>query len=105
LDYSETDFTIAALEASRGCMEKSVHTHDYAAFLRLLRETRQAASVTQVELARRIRQTQSFVSKCERGEARIDVIQLRTICRHLGTDLPTFAKRLEERLTKRGKDG
>jgi transcriptional regulator with XRE-family HTH domain len=81
-------------------MEKSVHTQEYAVLLRLLREVRQTARVTQVDLARRLRQTQSFVSKVERGEARIDVIQLRTICRHLGTDLPTFAKRLEERLAK-----
>lgn len=84
-------------------MEKSVHTAEYAAFLRLLREVRAAADVTQVELARRLDQTQSFVSKCERGEARLDVIQLRIICHALGTDLPTFARRLEERLPKGGK--
>jgi transcriptional regulator with XRE-family HTH domain len=84
-------------------MEKSVHTPEYAAFLRFLRETREAEDVTQVELARRVRQTQSLVSKWERGEIRLDVIQLRTICRSLGTDLPTFALRLEERLSKRRK--
>jgi transcriptional regulator with XRE-family HTH domain len=82
-------------------MEKSVHTPEYTAFLRFLRETREAANVTQVELARRVRQTQSLVSKWERGEIRLDVIQLRTICRSLGTDLPTFALQLEERLSKR----
>jgi transcriptional regulator with XRE-family HTH domain len=84
-------------------MEKSVHTPEYAAFLRLLRETRESANVTQVELARRLRQTQSFVSKWERGEIRLDVIQLRSICRILGTDLPAFVLRLEERLSKRRK--
>jgi transcriptional regulator with XRE-family HTH domain len=82
-------------------MEKSVHTAEYAAFLRFLRETREAANVTQVELAHRLRQTQSLVSKWERGEIRLDVIQLRTICRTLGTDFPTFVLRLEERLSKR----
>jgi transcriptional regulator with XRE-family HTH domain len=82
-------------------MEKSVHTPEYAAFLRLLRETRESANLSQAELARRLRQTQSRVSKWERGEARLDVIQLRTMCRCLGTDLPTFTLRLEERLVKR----
>jgi transcriptional regulator with XRE-family HTH domain len=84
-------------------MEKSVYTPEYTAFLGLLRETRESANVTQVELARRLRQTQSVISKWERGEIRLDVIQLRSICRILGTDLPAFAKRLEERLSRRRK--
>jgi transcriptional regulator with XRE-family HTH domain len=79
-------------------MEKSVHTEEYAAFLRLLRETRKAANITQTELARRLSQTQSHVSKWERGELRIDVIQLRNICHVLGTELTVFAHRLEKRL-------
>jgi transcriptional regulator with XRE-family HTH domain len=84
-------------------MEKSVHTSEYAAFLGLLRETRESADITQVELAHRLRETQSRVSKWERGEIRLDVIQLRNICRILGTDFPTFARRLEERLSRRRK--
>jgi DNA-binding XRE family transcriptional regulator len=89
--------------SSRGRMEKSVHTPEYAAFLRLLRETRETANVTQVELGRRLGQTQSFVSKCERGEIRLDVIQLRAICGLLDTDLSTFIRKLEASLAKRRK--
>jgi transcriptional regulator with XRE-family HTH domain len=84
-------------------MEKSVHTHEYAILLQLLREIRESASVTQVELGRRLGQTQSYVSKCERGEIRLDVIQLRAICGLLDTDLPTFIGKLEERLARRRK--
>ena len=84
-------------------MEKSVHTKEYAVLRRLLREVREAAAVTQVELALRLGQTQSFVSKCERGELRLDVIQLRAFCAALHTDLPTFIRKLESRLTGRRK--
>ena len=84
-------------------MEKSVYTRDYRALLRLLKETRQAANITQVQLAKKLRQSQSFVSKCERGESRLDVIQLRVICRHLGTDLPEFIAELEKRLNLKKK--
>ncbi|QDU42881.1 helix-turn-helix protein [Symmachiella dynata] len=79
-------------------MEKSVFTREYTALLSLLRETRQAADVTQIELAEKLGQTQSFVSKVERGERRLDVIQLRTICNVLGTSLPAFVGKLEKRL-------
>jgi len=82
-------------------MEKTIHTDEYAALLVLLRETRRAAGLTQVELAKKIGLSQSFVSKAEVGERRLDVIQLRAICRVLGTTLPAFVTKLEERLTKR----
>ncbi len=82
-------------------MEKSVYTHEYQALLRLLKETRQAAPMTQIELADALGQTQSFVSKCERGERRLDLIQLRTICHVLGTTLPDFVAELELRLRSR----
>jgi transcriptional regulator with XRE-family HTH domain len=79
-------------------MEKSAFTPDYAAFLALLRETRRTAKVTQVDLAKRIHESQSQISKLERGEVRLDVIELRTILHALGTTLPAFVNKLEKRL-------
>lgn len=79
-------------------MEKSIYTNEYAAVLELLREFREEAGITQVELAGLLGQSQSFVSKVERGDRRLDIVQLRTICRILGTSLPDFVTRLEHRL-------
>ena len=81
-------------------MDKSIYTSEYATMLELLSELRQEAGVTQVELAELLGQSQSFVSKVERGERRLDLIQLRTICRTLGTSLPDFVKRWERRLAR-----
>jgi transcriptional regulator with XRE-family HTH domain len=79
-------------------MEKSIYSHDYRLFLRLLRDARRQAGVTQTELANRLGRTQSFVSKCERGERRIDVVELRKFCNALEVDFPDFAARLHARL-------
>jgi transcriptional regulator with XRE-family HTH domain len=79
-------------------MDKSIYTREYAAVLRLLREARRRAGVTQVALAERIGETQSYVSKVERGELRLDVVQLRTVCAALGIPLPEFVRRLERAL-------
>ena len=89
-------------------MEKAIHSPEYRAFLRLLKETREASSVTQVELAERLSKqhspiTQSLVSKLERGEVRLDVVQLRWICGALGISLVDFVGKLEAALAKRGK--
>jgi transcriptional regulator with XRE-family HTH domain len=84
-------------------MDKSIWTSEYAVLLELLREAREAAGLTQVELAEKIGQSQSFVSKIEIGERRLDLIQLRSICLTLGTDLPKFVAQLEKRLGKKKK--
>jgi transcriptional regulator with XRE-family HTH domain len=82
-------------------MDKSIYTDEYAVLLALLREARRAAGLSQVQLAERLGQSQSFVSKAEKGDRRLDLIQLRTICQALGTTLPDFVARLEERLAER----
>jgi transcriptional regulator with XRE-family HTH domain len=79
-------------------MEKSIFTEEYRALVELLREARQAAGLTQTDLAQALGQSQSFVSKMEVGERRLDVIQLRTVCQALGTTLGAFVTQLEERL-------
>lgn len=64
----------------------------------LLRRLRLDAGLTQAELAERVGQSQSFVSKYESGERRLDVLELRRICGALGLGLTDFVRRLEESL-------
>ena len=79
-------------------METSLHSKAYAAFLRHLRAARRRAGLTQMGLARRLGETQSFVSKCERGERRIDVVELRHFCKALGVSLTEFVRRLDREM-------
>jgi transcriptional regulator with XRE-family HTH domain len=81
-------------------MEKSIYTREYKVLLRLLREARERAGVTQVELARRLDQTQSFVSKVELGDRRLDLVQLRTVLAALDVRLGSFVGRFEEALAE-----
>jgi ribosome-binding protein aMBF1 (putative translation factor) len=53
-----------------------------------------------VKLAQKIGETQTFISKCERGERRIDVIELRTFCRAFGSNLKQFVAALEKALAR-----
>ena len=81
-------------------MEKSVSSEDYKVFLRFLRAERRRAGLTQIELAKRLRETQTFVSKFERGERRVDVIELHAICEALGTSFTGFVKNLDSTLDR-----
>lgn len=82
-------------------MQKSLRSRDYQLFLRLLKTARREAGLTQADLAERMAVTQSFVSKCERGERRLDVVELRAWCRALETPFPAFVAHLD-RAAKRG---
>jgi transcriptional regulator with XRE-family HTH domain len=70
----------------------------YSALLALLRQIRLDAGLRQVDLAARLGQPQSFVSKYESGERRLDILELRSVCKAVGVTLPEFATRLEQRL-------
>ena len=77
-------------------MDKSIHSKNYQLLLDLLRQTREQADLTQADIAAQLNTTQSFVSKCERGERRLDIIELRTWCQALGTPFPEFISRLDQ---------
>lgn len=76
-------------------MEKSIYTKDYAIFLQCLRQARKRAGLTQEQLAEKIGTTQSVVSKFERGERRIDIVELRVICKAIGIRLQQFVIDME----------
>lgn len=62
-------------------MQKSRHSKPYVRLLRALREARIAAGMTQVEVATAFGAHASFISKCESGERRVDVVELAQFCR------------------------
>jgi transcriptional regulator with XRE-family HTH domain len=64
----------------------------------ILREARLQAGLTQVQVAERLHRPQSYVSKYERGELRLDILELREVCEALGITLTAFARKLDKLL-------
>lgn len=85
-------------------MEKSTFSREYRVMRQLLRRYREKAGLTQTDLADALDETQSYVSKCERGERRLDLIQLRAFCTAIGVDLVAFVSALESALRKTTKN-
>lgn len=79
-------------------MDKKLYSQNQEKLVELLRELRQKAGLRQQDLADKIEEPQSFVSKIEIGERRLDILELREICEALGITLVEFVKRLEKRL-------
>ncbi len=62
----------------------------------LLRQIRIDADLTQGQIAERIGQTQSYVSKYENGEQRLDLMELEAVCKAAGVPLLEFVRRYLE---------
>ena len=60
---------------------RSQYSARYKRLLKQLRTARGLASLTQEQVAAALNRPQSFVSKCESGERRIDVIELEDFAR------------------------
>ena len=103
---SDTPYPIMESASTRRTLEymvvrtlsKTSLTTEQTIFLALLKELRQEAGLRQRDLAERIGEPQSFVSKIESGERRLDIVELRYICAALGVTLQEVVQRLDERI-------
>ena len=75
-------------------MTKSVFTDRYRLFLQLLIQARREKNVTQVQLAQMLNKPQSYVSKYESGERRLDVVEFLDIADRLELDAAEFIRRI-----------
>jgi transcriptional regulator with XRE-family HTH domain len=79
-------------------MKKSIYIKEYKYFIQIFTEYRTKAGLRQVDLAEKLGMPQSFISKIETGQRRLDIIELRNICSIFNITLPEFVKRLEKEI-------
>ena len=60
-------------------MKKTIYTEEHQILVKRLVEARLKAKLKQEDVARLLKKTQSYVSKLESGQRRIDLIQLKKL--------------------------
>lgn len=78
-------------------MPNPLHEPKYAVFRAMLVEARERTGLTQIEVAKRLGKPQSYVSKYERGERRIDFVEFVTLSEIVGIDVSSFLKEFSDR--------
>ena len=73
-------------------MNKSIYSTDYKFLINQLKKARKEARLTQKEVAKKLGKTQSYISKIEAGDLRIDVIQLKEFAELYKRNLEHFIK-------------
>ncbi len=73
-------------------MAKTIHSNKYRALVDKLKSARREVRFTQIQVAKRLKKTQSYISKVEAGEQRLDVIELKMFADLYKKDLNYFVK-------------
>ncbi len=69
------------------------HASAREALRKVLRRARKDAGLTQVDLAKKLRRDQSFISKYERGERTLDVAEFCAVAEAIGVDPQQLLKK------------
>jgi transcriptional regulator with XRE-family HTH domain len=88
---------IISFQTGKVEMTSSVFTKKYECFRELLIQYRKDAGITQQDLAVALNKPQSYVSKYENGERRLDLVEFLDIAEALKFDKHHFIEKLEER--------
>jgi len=65
---------------------------EYGDFVGKLRKARLEASLRQIDVAKKLKRTQSYVSRVEMGEQRLDILELQKFAKLYGKDINYFVK-------------
>ncbi|MDD4894278.1 MAG: helix-turn-helix transcriptional regulator [Candidatus Omnitrophica bacterium] len=73
-------------------MDKTIFTDSHRELVNRLVEARKKAKLTQVDAAKKLGRTQSYLSKIEAGQRRIDIVQLKEFARIYKKKIESFLK-------------
>ena len=77
-------------------INKSIHSKLYHRIIARLRAKREGKGLTQYQLARILNVQQTYVSKIETCERRLDILELMNICEALEISFVDFVREIEE---------
>ena len=73
-------------------MARSIYTNEYKNVVKKLRRARNETGLLQVDVAKKLKKPQSYVSKIERGERRVDIAELSILAKIYRKSLNYFVK-------------
>lgn len=73
-------------------MDKTIRTKEYARFVEKLRKARLEAGLRQIEVAKKLKRPQSYISRVESGEYRLDILEVKRFAKIYGKSVDYFVK-------------
>lgn len=73
-------------------MGKTIRTKEYEVFIGRMRKARMDADLRQIDVARKMKRPQSYISRVESGEYRLDIIEVKKFAQIYNKDINYFIK-------------
>lgn len=73
-------------------MSSSIRTKEYQDFAEKLKKARLESGLTQVEVAKKLKRPQSYISKSEAGEQRLDIVEIKKFATLYKKEVGYFVK-------------
>lgn len=68
-------------------MSKTIWTKEYAKFIKKLKQARLKAGLRQIEVAKKLKRPQSYISRVESGGYRLDIVEVKRFAKIYGKDM------------------
>jgi transcriptional regulator with XRE-family HTH domain len=73
-------------------MGKTIGTKEYAIFIERMTKARLDAGLRQIDVAKKMKRPQSYISRVESGEYRLDIMEVKKFAQLYGKDIGYFIK-------------
>lgn len=73
-------------------MGRTIRTKEFAALVQKLIDARHEAGLRQIDVAKKLKRPQSYVSRVESGEYRLDILEVKRFAKLYGKDISYFTK-------------
>ena len=71
-------------------MDKTIRTKEYARFIMKLQKARFESGLRQIEVAKKLKRPQSYISRVESGEYRLDILEVKRFAKLYGKSVNYF---------------
>ncbi len=68
-------------------MSKTIWTKEYAKFIKKLKQARLKAGLRQIEVAKKLKRPQSYISRVESGGYRLDIVEVKKFAKIYSEDM------------------
>lgn len=73
-------------------MDKTIKTKEYALFIERMKKARREVGLKQIEVAKKMKRPQSYISRVESGEYRLDILELKRFAKLYNKSVEYFIK-------------
>lgn len=73
-------------------MSRTIRTKEYARFIEKMRKARLEAGLKQINVAKKVKRPQSYISRVESGEYRLDILEVKKFAKIYGKSIDYFLK-------------